>query len=143
MPIGVLDFYPVCSRSLFRFRENSSRINKADSITCRSWRDPKGAQQMRFLLGVLVGYSMRGKKKLDDPFNFDAWADDSFELGQQVVYLGIRSGRRPNGAYNLKAIKVARKRVAWVFIVWQRCSTRSGPSSHHEHSRCAAPQTHF
>jgi len=24
----------------------------------------KGAQQMRFLLGVLVGYSMRGKKKL-------------------------------------------------------------------------------
>jgi beta-lactam-binding protein with PASTA domain len=26
--------------------------------------DPEGTQQMRFLLGVLVGYSMRGKKKL-------------------------------------------------------------------------------
>jgi hypothetical protein len=50
---------------------------------------------------------------LDDPFNFDAWADESFDLGRQVVYVGIRSGRRPRASYNVKALKVARKRVAW------------------------------
>ena len=51
--------------------------------------------------------------KLDDPFNFDAWADESFQLGQDVVYKGIRSGRKPSANYNAKALKVARKRVAW------------------------------
>ena len=51
--------------------------------------------------------------KLDDPFNFDAWADESFELGQTVVYRGIQSGRRPNTAYNTRALRVARQRVAW------------------------------
>ena len=30
----------------------------------RSLERPKGTKEMRFLLGVLVGYSMRGKKKL-------------------------------------------------------------------------------
>ena len=51
--------------------------------------------------------------KLDDPFNFEAWADESFQLGQDVVYKGIRSGRRPSANYNARALKVARKRVAW------------------------------
>src|SRR5260370_37497520 len=37
---------------------------EADSVTQRSQERFKGAEEMRFLLGVLVGYSMRGKKKL-------------------------------------------------------------------------------
>lgn len=51
--------------------------------------------------------------KLDDPFNFEIWADESFQLGQEVTYKGIRIGRRPSASYNAKALKVARKRVAW------------------------------
>lgn len=51
--------------------------------------------------------------KLDDPFNFESWAEESFELGQSVVYQGIRSGRRPSAAYNRRALRVARQRVAW------------------------------
>lgn len=51
--------------------------------------------------------------KLDDPFNFEAWADESFELGQNVVYKGIQSGRKPSAGYNTRALKVARQRVAW------------------------------
>jgi hypothetical protein len=51
--------------------------------------------------------------KLDDPFNFDAWADESFEWGQKLVYEGLESGGTPTAAYNRKALKVARQRVAW------------------------------
>ena len=51
--------------------------------------------------------------KLNEPFNFDAWAEESFELGQNVVYNGIRTGRRPTAAYDKKALRVARQRVAW------------------------------
>src|ERR1041385_81526 len=51
--------------------------------------------------------------KLDDPFNFAAWSDESFALGKSVVYKGIQSGKKPAPAYNQKALKVARQRVAW------------------------------
>jgi len=51
--------------------------------------------------------------KLDDPFNFNAWADESFQIGQTVVYKGILSGRRPRASYNARALRVAQKRVAW------------------------------
>jgi len=51
--------------------------------------------------------------KLDDPFNFEAWSEESFELGQNVVYKGIQSGRKPTPGYNQRALKVARQRVAW------------------------------
>lgn len=51
--------------------------------------------------------------KLDDPFNFEAWADESFALGQSVAYKGIQSGQKPTAAYNRKALKIARQRVAW------------------------------
>jgi len=51
--------------------------------------------------------------KLDDPFNFEAWSDESFELAKTVAYKGIQSGKRPTPAYNTKALKVARQRVAW------------------------------
>jgi hypothetical protein len=51
--------------------------------------------------------------KLDDPTNFQAWADESFELAKTVVYIGISNGGRPSPAYKNKGIKLARKRVAW------------------------------
>lgn len=51
--------------------------------------------------------------KLNDPFNFEAWANESFKLGQNVVYKGIQSGRLPNRTYNKRALRIARQRVAW------------------------------
>jgi hypothetical protein len=53
------------------------------------------------------------KLKLDDPFNYDAWADESFALAQSVAYKGMKNGVTPTAAYNKKALKVARQRVAW------------------------------
>lgn len=51
--------------------------------------------------------------KLNDPFNFSAWADDSFQLAKDVAYNGMTNGGTPSASYNAKAVKVARKRVAW------------------------------
>lgn len=51
--------------------------------------------------------------KLNDPFNFSAWANESFQLAKDVTYKGITDGATPSAAYNAKAVKVARKRVAW------------------------------
>jgi len=51
--------------------------------------------------------------KLDDPFNFSSWADESFALAKDVAYNGIENGAKPTAAYNRKALKTARKRVAW------------------------------
>lgn len=51
--------------------------------------------------------------KLDDPTNYQAWADESFALAKSVVYKGISNGGKPSAAYNTKGIKTARKRVAW------------------------------
>ena len=51
--------------------------------------------------------------KLNEPFNFDAWADESFKIGQTVVYKGIQSGKVPTTGYNQRALRVARQRVAW------------------------------
>jgi hypothetical protein len=53
------------------------------------------------------------KLKLDDPFNYDAWADESFALAQSVAYKGMKNGATPSASYNKKALKVARQRVAW------------------------------
>lgn len=53
------------------------------------------------------------KVKLNDPFNFDAWADESFALAKSTAYNGMQNGATPTAAYNSKAIKVVRKRVAW------------------------------
>ena len=50
---------------------------------------------------------------LDEPFNFEAWANESFELGKNVAYKGIQAGQRPTGRYNSRALRVARQRVAW------------------------------
>lgn len=53
------------------------------------------------------------KVKLNDPFNFAAWADESFALAKSTAYKGMQNGVTPTGAYNSKALKVARQRVAW------------------------------
>lgn len=51
--------------------------------------------------------------RLNRPFNFDAWANESFRLGKTVVYTNIREGRRPSAAYIKRARRAARQRVAW------------------------------
>ena len=51
--------------------------------------------------------------KLDDPFNFQSWADESFTLAKDVAYKGITNGAKPSAAYKNKSTKVARQRVAW------------------------------
>lgn len=51
--------------------------------------------------------------KLDEPFNYDLWAEESFWFGENVVYNGITANETPTKAYNKKALKYARRRVAW------------------------------
>jgi S1/P1 Nuclease len=51
--------------------------------------------------------------KLDDPFNFTAWAAESLTLAQDVAYKGMTNGAKPTAAYNSASLKVVRKRVAW------------------------------
>jgi len=51
--------------------------------------------------------------KLNDPFNFSAWADESTTLAKDVTYKGIANGSKPTAAYKKKSIKVVRQRVAW------------------------------
>jgi hypothetical protein len=53
------------------------------------------------------------KLKLKQPFNYQGWADESFALAKTVAYNGMKNGVTPSAAYNSKAVKVARKRVAW------------------------------
>lgn len=51
--------------------------------------------------------------KLNDPFNFQSWASESFVLARDVAYPGMTNGTQPNAAYRSKALKVVRQRVAW------------------------------
>jgi hypothetical protein len=51
--------------------------------------------------------------RLHDPFNFPAWASESFALAKNVVYPGITNGAEPSAAYKAKGRKVVRQRVAW------------------------------
>jgi hypothetical protein len=51
--------------------------------------------------------------KLDDPMNFQAWADESNKLAKEVAYKNIANGQSPGTAYRNAALKVARKRVAF------------------------------
>lgn len=51
--------------------------------------------------------------RLDDPFNFPAWASESFALAKNVVYPGVKNGAEPSAAYKAKGRKVTRQRVAW------------------------------
>lgn len=51
--------------------------------------------------------------KLNDPFNYTAWANESFALAKNTVYPGISNGIEPSAAYRNKGVKVARQRAAW------------------------------
>lgn len=51
--------------------------------------------------------------KLDDPTNFQSWADESFALAKDPVYKGITNGSTPSATYRNNGIKLARKRVAF------------------------------
>jgi hypothetical protein len=50
---------------------------------------------------------------LNDPFNYETWADESFTLAQQVAYKGIKSGVKTSASYDAASLKVVRKRVTW------------------------------
>jgi hypothetical protein len=50
---------------------------------------------------------------LDDPLNFQSWADESFELAKSVAYRGITNNGRPAASYKAKALKTVNRRVAW------------------------------
>jgi len=50
---------------------------------------------------------------LNDPTNFQSWADESFALAKDTAYKGIKNGSKPNSAYRTNGAKVARQRVAW------------------------------
>jgi hypothetical protein len=51
--------------------------------------------------------------KLDQPFDFQGWADESNKLAREVAYKNAAKGKEPNAAYRKAAVKVARKRVAF------------------------------
>lgn len=51
--------------------------------------------------------------KLNDPFNFQGWAAESLTAAKDTAYAGMTNGAKPNATYRSKALKVARKRVAW------------------------------
>jgi hypothetical protein len=50
---------------------------------------------------------------LNNPTNFQSWADESLKLAQDVAYEGINSGATPSAAYRTEGAAVASKRVAW------------------------------
>ena len=51
--------------------------------------------------------------KLDDPFNYKAWAKESSELAENAVYKDIAPGQTPTAAYNERGVEIVRKRVAF------------------------------
>lgn len=51
--------------------------------------------------------------RLNQPTNFNLWADESFALAKSVAYPGIASGGTPSARYNRRALAVANQRVAW------------------------------
>jgi S1/P1 nuclease len=51
--------------------------------------------------------------KLNAPFDFKGWADESTQLAQQAAYADIGEGQTPTAAYNARGIEIARKRVAF------------------------------
>lgn len=51
--------------------------------------------------------------KLNDPFNYQAWAKESEDLAKSAVYDGIAEGQTPSTMYKKRGIGVVRKRVAF------------------------------
>lgn len=70
-------------------------------------------------IGPATLIAMRGNPatdpnvKLNDPFNYSAWADESFALAREVAYRGVTNGSKPNATYRAASLRVVRKRVAW------------------------------
>ena len=50
---------------------------------------------------------------LNNPSDFAGWAGESHQLAKDVAYKGITNNGTPTAAYNRRATRVARKRVAW------------------------------
>ena len=53
------------------------------------------------------------KIKLNEPTNYDAWAQESFAFAKNTAYNGLRVNAAQTASYNTKALRVARQRVAW------------------------------
>lgn len=53
------------------------------------------------------------KIKLNEPTNYDGWAQESFTLAKSTAYKGLRVNATQTATYNAKALKAARQRVAW------------------------------
>jgi hypothetical protein len=53
------------------------------------------------------------KLKLNQPFNFQLWSNESFLLAKTVAYKNIQEGGQPTDSYKAAAIRVVRRRVAW------------------------------
>jgi hypothetical protein len=51
--------------------------------------------------------------KLDDPFNYQAWAKESRDLAEQAAYKDIAAGQSPSAQYVTRGLEVVRKRVAF------------------------------
>ena len=51
--------------------------------------------------------------KLEDPFDYDTWADESLYLAQKYAYKDVHAGKTQTAAYNSEATRIARRRVAW------------------------------
>ena len=51
--------------------------------------------------------------KLNDPTNFQSWADESFALAKDTAYKGMQNGTTPSAAYRTQGVQVAQQRVAW------------------------------
>ena len=70
-------------------------------------------------IGPATLIAMRGNPasdpnlKLKSPFNYSAWAKESFVLAQEVAYRGVTNGSTPDARYNAASLRVVRKRVAW------------------------------
>jgi hypothetical protein len=48
-----------------------------------------------------------------DPFAFEKWAQESFDLAKSDVYKGITQGKEVSIAYRTRTTPIAQKRVAW------------------------------
>ena len=71
------------------------------------------------LIGPAANLAKKGnpandrRLRLNRPFAYNAWANESFRWGRTVVYNGIKPGQTPSEEYNERALRVARQRVAW------------------------------
>lgn len=51
--------------------------------------------------------------KLNKPFAFSNWANESLALARTTAYDGLKSGDTPSAPYNATAMAVVRRRAAW------------------------------